>query len=128
MIKRFLLPFVLSGVLMGCQSQDEDDSIFVRVKNASFWDYDSIKIGSYNTYFGLDTGHTTPYQIFENGHRPKGIKFYSDTTITVVDTGDVFSKGKVGPGRYTYSMTIAVISGTFYIGGHFTKDSLPTTK
>src|SRR4051812_46613502 len=91
-------------VLIGCQSSEENNPIYVRVKNASFWNYDSVKIGFNHTFSGLDTGALTLYQRFEGGNRPSSITFYSGTHQMVVDTGDIFQKNHLDQGKFTYAM------------------------
>ena len=85
-------------LLVGCTSPSIDGPVYIRVKNGSFWGYDSVKVGGNHMYVGFDTGSTSAYQKYESDFSHSTISLFGKGSPIILDTGSILKKGRIQAG------------------------------
>lgn len=100
-LKTSILAICLITLFVGCS---KDESVSIRVKNVSTYDYSSIEINGIK-YNSLQSNQTSDYKMFENGAYSSGhivVCVGSDTIESFLY--DVMGMETLEHGNYTYEI------------------------
>jgi hypothetical protein len=80
------------------------------VHNASQYDFKDVEINPYNesvNYGDIRSGEKTEYRPFEIAYRYAYVRLLIDDKEFIIQPIDYFGETPLGPGRFTYILTVA---------------------
>ena len=101
------LTFCLFILLVGCA---KDESVSIRVKNISPYDFSSIQV--WETKYGrLLSNQTSDYKLYESAYTNNYIKLIIGSDTLEYYLIDIVGPTNLEPGKYTYKIDVIEFEG-----------------
>lgn len=110
-MRKFLLTFCVT-ILVFFVSCSSDDTVFIRVKNVSAFDYKELMTMKCD-YGDLTSGQVSDYKEFEKAYRYASFKLIVDQDTLNVFAIDYVGETPLVPGKYTYEINVTMSDGGF---------------
>ncbi|WP_200975162.1 hypothetical protein [Echinicola sp. 20G] len=106
-MKKLLLLFFYFFIFISCTDDTEPNSVNIRLRNVSSYDFKNIVIntGTGNAELGdLDANHTSSYRAYESAYRYAYIKVEIEGDAYVIQPIDFVGETPLKNGKYTYQI------------------------
>ena len=106
-LNRVFLYLTLVFFLASCNNEQ---TVQLRVKNASGYTYDSVLVntsGGENTYGTIAPGTTSDYKAFDFAYHYGFIKLQINSEVFILQPIDYVGERKLKSGKYTYEVSVS---------------------
>lgn len=104
MKKAFLLLLLLA---FGCNSDDENSEVFIRISNVSAYNFQNITVNTWNNplnYEDLGSGELSAYQMVTKAYRYAFVELEIDGETYTIQPIDFVGETPLKNGHYTYEI------------------------